>query len=132
MIEMYKTKKSLTRDDIRDITIKNDPDGTFMGTREYNGLIYSSSPAVAIQNANLAAKRLANDSDHFDTNTNIKLKEQLDNDPYIKPFAVADRKYTQTQAVYNKYKKTGNPSFVDRTLVVNFNKMIDETSETTM
>jgi hypothetical protein len=129
--ELISTKRSgvpISRDLMREIILRNDPDGTFMGTREGGNLLSSSNTAAAIKNAEIAASRVDKSNDEFNVNTNIKLKEALDNDPYIKPFAAADRKYTQTQAVYDKYKKNGNPSFVDRTLVVNFNKMIDETS----
>ena len=118
----------ITREDIRDIALKNDPDGAFVGTKEYQSLITSSSPQAALQNADNAVKRLNQQGEQFGVTTNLKLKEALDNDPFIKPYAAVARKYDQTVGVYNKYLQTHNPAFVDRTLVVNFNKLIDETS----
>lgn len=117
-----------TREDVRDLILANDPDGTLMASKEGHALLQATTPEAAIQAAELAAKKYATGRQEFGIKTNIQLKEQLDNDPYIKPFAQADRKYKQTLGVYQKYKETGNPAFVDRTLTVNFNKLIDETS----
>lgn len=128
MILRMKNGLPVTKDDIRDIVVKNDPDGSFIASKEFGALINASSPRVAIQQADLASKRLVNEQGQFQTGTNIKLKEALDQDPFIKPYASVARKYDQTKAVYETYKKTNNPAFVDRTLVVNFNKLIDETS----
>ncbi len=128
MILRMKQKLPLTKDDIRDIVIKNDPDGTFMASKEFSALVGASSPRVALEQADLASKRYDTQNEQFGIGTNIKLKEALDSDPFIKPYASVARKYDQTVKVYDKYKQTKNPAFVDRALVVNFNKLIDETS----